>query len=142
MTDYLFVYGTLRQACPGAMSQLLQDNSRYIGIGSVQAKMYDIGGYPGIVLSSDRRDVVLGDVFEVSRRGSQDKILAALDAYEECSFEHPQPQEYLRKTMTVNLISHNEIQAWIYIYNYAIDGLPVIASGDYLDFCGKVYPKA
>lgn len=64
MSTRLFVYGTLKRGCC---------NHRYLAgqtyLGPARTlpgfRLYDLGGYPGIVARSDDRDGVKGEVWEV-----------------------------------------------------------------------------
>ena len=43
---YLFVYGTLRSEMNDPLHRLLETYAIFVGTGSFQGKLYDIGRYP------------------------------------------------------------------------------------------------
>ena len=98
---YLFVYGTLRPDFKSLMSEWLAKKAEYFGQGYVNARLFEINGYPGVVHSSCCRDKVYGDVYLLKY---PEKQLAILDDYEECSTDYSQPHEYTRKITPVYLI--------------------------------------
>lgn len=134
--DYLFVYGTLRHlavrtaAGEQAFNQLNQAAS-FIGAASVSGQLFEVGGYPGICYQSDADTHVVGDLYLV---GDAATLFTALDAYEECAAQFSEPHEYHRQRVPVILGSDETVQAWVYHYNCSTDVLPVIASGDYLQW--------
>jgi len=54
----LFVYGRLRRAVEAPTFILFTEHATYFDDGRVQAKMYDFGSYPGVVLSDCANDRV------------------------------------------------------------------------------------
>ena len=54
----LFVYGRLRREVEAAGFILFAEHAAYFDDGRVQAKMYDFGSYPGVVLSDCANDQV------------------------------------------------------------------------------------
>lgn len=68
---HLFAYGTLASDSPGA----LLDDCERVGTGVVRGTLYDLGGYPALLLSGD--DPVSGVIW----RCPFDR-LGALDRYE------------------------------------------------------------
>ncbi|MGZ4960317.1 MAG: gamma-glutamylcyclotransferase family protein [Methylomonas sp.] len=129
-SDYLFVYGTLRQGPRNEMHQLLVRHARYVGKATFQGKLYKVDGYPGVVPSPNPADIVYGEVYRLLQPSL---VLAELDAYEECSPGFPEPTEYKRCKEMITLQSGDRIDAWMYIYNHPIANLHLIGSGDFLN---------
>ncbi|MCX4188799.1 gamma-glutamylcyclotransferase family protein [Methylophaga sp. OBS3] len=127
MSDYLFIYGTLRHYLIQDM-QLHQD-TEFIGEASMRGRLYLLDGYPGAVDSVDFADNVVGELYRIRR---QQALFSTLDDYEECSEKFPQPHEYRRELRPVSLADGRQIVAWVYLYNWDIRGLPQIVSGDFL----------
>ena len=79
---YIFVYGTLRTDISRPVhSDLLAETTDDVQKGSVQAALYDIGEYPGLVPSPDPADRVMGEVFHI-KPGASAQLLKQLDRYE------------------------------------------------------------
>lgn len=128
--DLLFIYGTLRRG--HAMHRLL-DGCVPHAPGRIGGRLYAVAGYPGLVLSDQPDERVVGELVQMP---DPDAALSRLDAYEECSPAFPEPHEYVRTLLPIELESGGTVQAWVYLYNHAVDGLPLIASGDFLQTTG------
>ena len=127
-SDLLFVYGTLRRAAAHPMHGLLKPAS-FVDFGEFQGRLYDLGMYPGAVVSDDPADIVQGEIY---RLHDPPAILARLDQYEGCGATDRAPTEYRRVLTRVRLANGGSVQAHIYLYQRALDKLPRIESGDYL----------
>lgn len=128
-TEFIFVYGTLRHETATPMSQHLRQQCDFVAKGQLQAKLFEVDGYPGAVLSDFAHDRVIGDVYS-----GQVSILNELDSYEECSDDFESPHEYIRQQHAITLENGDTISAWVYVFNREISGLFHIQSGDYLTF--------
>jgi len=126
--DYLFVYGTLRKET--ARHDLLQQLCEFIGIGTLQACLYQISYYPGLIKSDDPRQNVLGEVYRIK---NHEMLFAELDDYEECSSSFSEPHEYVRRQQMIMLSDGRQVLAWVYLYNRSTTGLKLITSGDFLN---------
>ena len=112
-TSLLFVYGTLMRGL--ALHRLLEGRSRYVGEGTVAARLVDLGAYPGAVPDAHAR--VAGELYDVD-----DVAWSALD-----SAEGPQ---YHRGEIGVLMRDGAERVACIYWYRGPLRGVP-IPGGDY-----------
>lgn len=128
---YLFVYGTLRKACAHEMHRRLERAARCIGNATVRGALYDLGSYPGLVISGDDVDVVKGEVYELVPDRAQ-ATLSDLDRYEGCAAADPEPHEYRRETVRVRLVEGTELAAVTYVLNRSHARLTRIPGGDYL----------
>ena len=126
--DYLFVYGTLRKNTE--RHDLLQRCCDYIDTGMLQAVMYLISYYPGVILTDDPQQQVVGEVYRIHQ---PQLLLAELDDYEECSSSFVEPHEYVRQLQMICLSNGNKLPAWVYLYNHPISGKKLITSGDFLN---------
>ncbi|HAW91389.1 MULTISPECIES: gamma-glutamylcyclotransferase family protein [unclassified Arsukibacterium] len=134
MSDYLFVYGTLRKhaerrAAGQHCYQLLQQHASLRGLGWLQAKLYLVDYYPGAVACNNPKWQVTGEVYQLKQPAL---LLTELDQYEECGSGFASPTEYLRLKQQVTLENSEKISAWVYCYNHPTDGLQQIMSGDFL----------
>ena len=53
--------------------------------------------------------------------------------YEACGAGFPEPTEYLRRMLPVTCDDGTASEAWTYVYNWPVTGLPRIASGKFLE---------
>lgn len=127
MTDFLFVYGTLRWASDAPMAQTLRERSRFQGPGSIAGRLYRIGHYPGFV-PDPSGGPVQGDIIVMADPA---RMLALLDDYEECAARFPEPHEYCRAIVTVDT-PEGPVDAWTYVYAWPTAGLPQIEDGNFL----------
>lgn len=126
MTDYLFVYGTLRKHANSQAKRLLTDNAQYLGEGNIKAKLYRVSWYPAAVALNEKDEptFVIGDVFRLNH---SHKTLKTLDEYEEV------PVLYERTIVKVQMNSGAHLDAWAYLYKHAVHHLSEIKSGDFLN---------
>lgn len=130
ISDRLFVYGTLMRGFDHPMAQLLSRSADYLGTATCRGRLYLIKHYPGLVLSNDPADIVHGELYRLRDR---DALLGELDIYEACGEGFPEPTEYLRRMLPLMLVDGTIGEAWTYVYNWPVTGLPHIASGKFLE---------
>jgi len=128
---YLFVYGTLRKAFGHEMHHRLERAARCIGNATVRGALYDLGSYPGLVISGDDADLARGEVYALDPDRAQ-ATLADLDRYEGCATTDPEPHEYRRETVRARLVDETELAAVTYVLNRSHAGLTRIPGGDYV----------
>ena len=129
MTDLLFVYGTLLQN-DNPFAAYLSKNSAYISAGKIKGSLYDIGEYPGLIITGNNRGYVYGSIYRLLH---PTKNLKIIDEYEGVGPDQEQPNLYTRQIVQIQ----NEagvIDAWVYLYNLPVDGLPIISSGNYIEY--------
>ena len=129
ISDRLFVYGTLMRGFDHPMAKLLSRSADFIGEARCRGRLYLVKHYPGLVLSDDPEDSVFGEVYRLRAR---DELLREFDMYEACGDGFPPPTEYIRQTLSVAL-ADGSAEAWTYVYNWPVTGLPRIASGRFLE---------
>ncbi|NVO00524.1 MAG: gamma-glutamylcyclotransferase [Geobacteraceae bacterium] len=127
--EFIFVYGTLRKGVNSFMSHLLVSHAEYLCEGSIQARLYEVDGYPGAVQSEDPYDTVIGEVYKTGQAAT---LFQNLDEYEECTINFQTPHEYTRKKITVKLADSTTVSASTYLFNHDVSTLHRIRSGDYL----------
>ncbi len=96
----------------------------------MQAQLFNLGNYPGLVLSVDPLDRVLGEVYRIGPSHFAE-TMRKLDDYEGVTLPNP---EYRREIVTVHLTNGPAIEAWAYILNRDPRRYTRIISGDYLRF--------
>lgn len=131
----VFVYGTLRnQPGCGNYGHFLAGATVAEQRGTITgARMYDYGGFPFVKLTGNPDEKVVGEVMTLDPH-RYDAILAGLDRLE--GYRPNGDGLYDRKVVTVD-VDGEDVQALIYVVGDLMDeqvsGLPVIASGDWLD---------
>jgi gamma-glutamylcyclotransferase (GGCT)/AIG2-like uncharacterized protein YtfP len=130
ISDRLFVYGTLMRGFDHPMAQLLSRSADFLGAATCRGRVYRIKHYPGLVLSDDSDDVVFGELYRLRER---DALLAEFDMYEACGSGFPEPTEYIRRMLEVKQEDGEMGEAWTYVYNWPVAGLPRIMSGKFME---------
>jgi gamma-glutamylcyclotransferase (GGCT)/AIG2-like uncharacterized protein YtfP len=130
MSDYLFVYGTLRQGVGHPMNQQLVAHARFVSMARYQARLYQLSYYPAAVPSASADDQVVGELYQLLQ---PELLLPVLDQYEECGEGFAKPHEYWRELQQVTLENGTSVSAWVYIYNRDTSALQQIQSGDFLN---------
>jgi len=112
---HVFAYGTLLD--PARVEALIGRISRwrYLGRGTVQGRLYNLGAYPAFTPGSDADEHVPGVVIEFDN-GQQ--ALARLDAYEDVG-----AGLYRRERCLVRLVGGDMMAAWVYVYCLSVSGL-------------------
>lgn len=123
----IFVYGTLRRG--STHNHVIADEADYLVQGQVTGKLYDIGAYPGLIVTADCTQHVFGEVY---RMHDAVAALAKLDEYEGCSAGFKKPHAFLRQRTEVTLENGELLPAWVYVYNGTVRNERQILSGDYL----------
>lgn len=129
--ETLFVYGTLRKNVTESKYELIARHAEYIADGFIHGKLFEIGHYPGAVVTESNDSRVYGEVHRIKNRH---RVLQLVDDYEECSAADPQPHEYRRTRIDVRLLKGGSLNCWAYLYNLPIDNLQPIPSGDYASY--------
>ncbi|MGB9116113.1 gamma-glutamylcyclotransferase family protein [Bradyrhizobium sp.] len=130
MNDHLFVYGTLMRGFDHPMAQLLSRGADFIGEARCRGRLYRVKHYPGLVLSDNADDIVFGELFRLRQ---PEELLREFDMYEACGEGFAEPTEYVRRMLQVARDNGAAGEAWTYIYNWPVTGLPRIASGRFLE---------
>lgn len=133
---YLFAYGTLLIGTPEqTFNQLLRKSLRIDTRACIQARLYELGSYPGAVPSPSPQDRVYGYLLVLRQ---PDRILPLLDAYEGHDPCRLHESEFVRVKTRITPIAHRAPQpVWVYYYNRPLGRAPRIRSGDYLACCRR-----
>lgn len=127
--DYLFVYGTLQKESDNDMSKFLSANSKAVGKGYIQGKLYKISWFPGAIVSKNSSEKVYGTLFKLKNISS---TLEILDHYEGFYKHNTETSLFKREITTVFLENGALVDAWVYLYNQNITEGKRILSGDFL----------
>ena len=134
-TYHLFVYGSLRSGFRSPVYEYISRFFHFIGNAKVKGKLFDMGSYPGGVPSNDDTFIV-GELYRIVDESEFSWAIGQLDDYEGVNVESDEVQLY-RRELTDVFIDNDIIPAWIYWYNGEVNGRPVIASGDMMQYLGK-----
>ncbi len=132
MLDRLFVYGTLMRGYDHPMARMLAGNADYLGAASMPGRLYQVRHYPGLIEAAAASDLVFGDLFRLHRPA---ELLLQLDDYEGCGEGGDQPAPYRREVARVTLAGRaaEQLEAFVYIYNWDVAQLRRIPSGRFAD---------
>jgi gamma-glutamylcyclotransferase (GGCT)/AIG2-like uncharacterized protein YtfP len=126
MLDLLFVYGTLMRGFDHPMARLLEQNAEFLGEAQCAGRLFLVRHYPGLVDADDPTDRVHGQLFRLPQPHD---VLTKLDDYEGCGETATPPHEFVRATRSITAADGTPHQAFVYLYNWPLDGLPRIANG-------------
>lgn len=127
-TEYIFVYGTLRRACSTGAHDKYLAGATFIAPAKIKGKLFKVSYYPALIID-EAADWVVGEVYQLAST----EQLAALDAYEECTYPALPEQEYQRRNVEVLTDAGEYLSVWVYAYQHASTHLEFIASGDFLN---------
>lgn len=128
MAALVFFYGTLMAGFDRRRRAGIDNKLTYIGRGSIQGALFDLGLYPAAVPAPDGH--VWGEVYEMTE---PETVLAALDEIEGYRHDDSDRSLYLRQQASVVLPDGGQAPAWVYFYNAPLGRAQRIASGDYLE---------
>lgn len=127
MNNLLFVYGTLLNE-NNEYAVYLKNHSRFYSYGKIKGKLYNIGEYPGAILSAKDKGYISGSILELDH---PEGVFPVIDDYEGYGNDQSVPNEFIRLIAQIETSSAS-VNCWIYVYNLPIAGLKLIKSGRYL----------
>ncbi|HEY4054122.1 MAG TPA: gamma-glutamylcyclotransferase family protein [Terriglobales bacterium] len=127
MKRYLFSYGTLLpDHAPAEIAPVVR-RLRRISRGKVKGQLYDLGDYPGAVLSKTGA-VIVGQIFELPE---DPEVLQKLDEYEGFDPAQPQASLFVRKKALVSVNNAKRVWCWVYVYNRHPGRSSAVVGGDF-----------
>ncbi|HLG38253.1 MAG TPA: gamma-glutamylcyclotransferase family protein [Chitinophagaceae bacterium] len=129
---HVFVYGSLRKGFHSHAYEYISRFFDFVGEAKVKGRLYDIGDYPAATPASDEA-FIKGELYFIQDQSEFSWAIGQLDDYEGVNIEEGEEQLY-RRELTDVFINDKIISAWIYWYNGEVNGKPVIASGDILEY--------
>lgn len=126
----LFVYGSLMGEIQSPIANYLKSNSAFLGEGTVQGTLLDLGHYPGLIYDKLATSRVVGHIFQLNQ---VEEMLIHLDHYECVGEAFESPNQYRREIVQVQK-EGKIINCWAYVYNLPFEGLKIIDSGNYLTY--------
>lgn len=128
MGELVFFYGTLMVPFQRAGRSRIDQHLRFVGHGTINAALFDLGIYPAAVPSPD--STVRGEVHEMDEPLT---VLRELDGIEGYRASEPEISLYTRVRTEVTLDEGRSVDAWVYLYNAPLGRAERIPSGDYLE---------
>ena len=126
MSEYLFVYGSLKRGCGGRQASEISNELTWIGKAEVRGRLYDFGEYCGAIIDTSAPSVIKGELLELPNTS----MLKRLDGYENYD---PATSDslFVRQKVETIVETGSSLEAWIYTYNRHPGDAPVIANGEY-----------
>jgi gamma-glutamylcyclotransferase (GGCT)/AIG2-like uncharacterized protein YtfP len=128
MSEYLFAYGTLQPDHVAEEIASTVARFRTVGRGHVRGSLYDLGEYPGAILSASSQKRIIGTVFELPE---DPDVLKQLDEYEGFDPRKPAASLFVRKLHPVTLAAGRTVRCWVYEYNGNPESARLLANGSY-----------
>lgn len=128
VTRHLFVYGTLLSGLRALPGWTARCRARRVGEGTICARLYDLGRYPGAVAASGGQDRVHGEVYALAE---PEAALRLLDDYEGCDPARPEVSLFVRSIVSATMGDGRRRQAWAYFFNGDVSRAWPIAGGDW-----------
>jgi gamma-glutamylcyclotransferase (GGCT)/AIG2-like uncharacterized protein YtfP len=131
MSNFLFVYGTLRRRSRHPMARRLEASARHVGAATIAGRLYDLGRFPGLKGPRSPDDWVQGDVYDLGENAKP--TLREMDAYENA--ESPPTTPYERELAAALLDDGRTLMVWVYWYRGEVREEQLIASGSFEQNC-------
>jgi len=128
----LFVYGSLRSGFRSPAYEYISNFFTLVGEAKVRGKLYDLGSYPAAIPARENT-FITGELYRINNVNEFAWAIGQLDDYEGVSKDADGVQLYRREITEVRL-GNQIMHAWIYWYNGDVQGKPLIASGDLLQY--------
>ncbi len=132
-SNYIFVYGTLRDPSVNHKAHFLNSNAQLVGEATINAKLFKVSWYPAIVLSNNEAEKVHGEIYELEQI-NKEVVLHELDGYEGIYDTNEASEEYERILTEATLKNGKKYTCWVYNYKASVENAMQIKSGDYLHF--------
>ncbi len=117
MPELLFIYGTLHpDRAPAAIAATVR-LLKPLGRATIRGRRYELGEYPGVVLTEEAGTLVCGELFLLPDPPQAAAVLAKLDAYEDFRPADPAGSLFLRERTIATLEDGTQRACWVYTYN-------------------------
>ncbi len=113
MSNFLFVYGTLKSETKILDSLIGANNYQVAGSGNIQGEWLIGTPYPAVVQGREK-EIIRGELIEIL---NFPKSIEVIDAYEEFIVKDIQNSLYIRALTLVVMDNKDRIEAWVYYYN-------------------------
>ena len=130
---HLFVYGSLRSGFRSPAYEYISRFFSFMGSARVKGKLFDIGTYPVGLPADEEGSYIVGELYVIRNEAEFSWAIGQLDDYEGVAVEPDEIQLYKRELVDVYL-ENARIPGWVYWYNRKVTGMPVIESGDLIQY--------
>jgi gamma-glutamylcyclotransferase (GGCT)/AIG2-like uncharacterized protein YtfP len=130
----IFVYGSLRSGFEHPMFRYVSHYFHFVGHAKVKGLLYDLGEYPAAVPCKEEK-YIIGEVYAIKNSDEFSYAIAQLDDYEGVHSE--EGFSLYRRELTEVDLEDGKTEAWIYWYNSLVEGCPLVASGDVLQYLAE-----
>ena len=133
ISGYLFVYSSLRIGFRSNDYEYIRQYFTFLGNAKVKGKLSDLGDYP--VATPTLEDFFIkGELYRINDENEFSFAIGQLDDYEGIDPEAGESSTYKRELTFVFREEMENVYAWIYWYNGIVEGKPVVASGDVMEY--------
>lgn len=120
--ELVALYGSLMGEYSAQDELGVRDQLDLVGPCTIQGELYSLGDWPGMVEGDDR---VAGELFRVR----DNRVFRKLDQFEHFDPAKPDGCKYVRRA--VRLIEPTQVDAWTYLYQWPLDGAPIVRHGSW-----------
>jgi gamma-glutamylcyclotransferase (GGCT)/AIG2-like uncharacterized protein YtfP len=132
----LFVYGSLRKGFESPAYGYISSHFDLTSPATVKGRLYDLGDYPaGVPYEAEEGEArIVGELYTIRETDEFEWAIAQLDDYEGVDASYDEPAQYYRSRVPVLCEDGQTTEAWIYWYKGTVEGKPLVASGDILEY--------
>ncbi|HRN74067.1 MAG TPA: gamma-glutamylcyclotransferase [Ginsengibacter sp.] len=135
-TDYLFVYSSLLRGFGTPDYEYICRYFDFAGTARARGILSIMGDIIVGTPVEDERFIV-GELYRIQQPELFSFVIGQLDEYEGLHPEPPEVSKYKRVQSVVYTDDGEEKLAWVYWYAGGVHGLPVIESGDVLEYLNR-----
>ena len=128
----LFVYGSLRRTLKAPAHEYMNRFFSFVADAKVKGKLFDLGAYTGAVPVSTE-NFIIGELYTIKNESEFDLAISQLDDYEEINTEPGATSLFKRELVNV-FFNDASTASWIYWYNGNVNDMPLIESGDMIQY--------
>lgn len=132
-SDFLFVYSSLREGFKSGNYQYISRYFSFAGKAKVKGILSDLGNNP-VATPTLEEYFIKGELYKINNKDEFSYAIGQLDDYEGVRPEADEKALYKREITTVYADEGKEVSAWIYWYQGNVEGKPLIASGDIMEY--------
>ncbi len=128
----IFVYGSLRSGFQAPAYHYISKYFTLVSHAKAKGLLFDLGDFP-VAISTTEDKYLVGELYEINDKSVFDFAIAQLDDYEGLNAEEGDITQYER-AITEVVYNSKTTKAWVYWYKGSTEKMPVIESGDVLEY--------
>jgi gamma-glutamylcyclotransferase (GGCT)/AIG2-like uncharacterized protein YtfP len=133
ISGYLFVYSSLRVGFRSDDYEYIHQYFSFLGNAKVRGKLSDMGDYP-VGTPTPEDYFIKGELYKINDENEFSYAIGQLDDYEGINPERGEASLYKRELTNVFREEMESVYAWIYWFSGDVEGKPVVASGDVMEY--------